>query len=140
MRTEVFGYSNDPKPWTNPFPERDTDDGIPGEDGFLWALRGGHMVSPSGWQLRPEATAGSKPTFFNSIPSHVRRLYFFWPVLPFLAFRRGRFGGYIGFKCFGFSDKAYKDFPGVNPEEIQEDNLALSGFTFRLSRNMKQGG
>ena len=132
----IFGYSNDPKPWTNPFPERDTEDGIPGADGFIFALRGGDMMSPSGWELRPEATAGAKPGFFNAIPKHVRRLYFWLPVLPFFSYRKGTFGFYIGWKAFGVDSAAYKDFPGVNPAEVHAGSIALSGFTARVTTKL----
>lgn len=133
----VFGLCNDPKSWTNPFPEADTVDGIKGADGFIIALRGGDTVSGAGWELRGEATAGSKPNYFNAIPSRVRRIFFWLPLLPFLSVRWGRFGFYIGFKVFGFDSPAYKDWPGVNPREVYEGSLALTGFTFRFTTKLR---
>lgn len=143
---KVFGWSNDPKPWTNPYPEADTDDGIPGEDGFIWALRGGDMMSPWGWQPRPETTTGAKLNFFNAIPTRTRRLYFAWPILPFFAYRKGRFGFYVGFKVFGVDSDKYKDFPGVHPSEVypesspgaDDGSQALGGFTWRFTTNLKK--
>lgn len=116
----VFGTSNDPLPWTNPFPTIDTDDGIPGEDGFIWALRGGDVCSPDSWGL----------------PVHVKRWYCRWPVLPFFSYRRGRFGFYIGWKCFGVDNVALKGFPSINQAEVYDGSVALQGFTWRFSLNL----
>lgn len=119
----VFGYSNDPQPWTNPFPADDTDDGFPGADGFIWALRGGDLCSPDSWK----------------VPTRVRRDYWRCPVLPFFSWRRGRFGFYIGWKVFGVDVEDLKKFPSVNPAEVYDGSAAMQGFTWRFTTKLEAG-
>ena len=122
---KVFGLSNDPQPWTNPFPAEDTNDGIPGVDGFIWALRGGDVLSPDSW---------SKPT-------RVQRRYFWLPVRWFFAFRKGRYGGYIGNgKVFGADGEQLKAFPSVNPAEVYPGSIAMQGFTWRFTNKLGVAG
>lgn len=115
------------QPLTSPFPLR---------NGLFFALRGGDHAHPSYFTLRPEATAGQEPGWFNAIPLHVRRLYFPFPVLPFLSARWGRFGFYVGWKAFGVDSEQYKDFPGVNPNEVFAGSVALQGCTIRFTRGL----
>lgn len=126
----VHGHATDPREtWTAPYPVA---------DGFKFRLLGGDMMSPWGWKLREEATAGSKPNFFNAIPERTRRLYFRIPCLPFVSFRIGRFGAYFGFKVFGVDSDAYKDYPGVHPSEVYVGSQAVSGFTMRFTGSLKK--
>lgn len=123
---KIFGRSNDPRPWTNPFPERDTRDGIPGTDGFLWALRGGDLVSP----------VGLTGSFFGPPPPAITRRWISRAVLPFFAARRGRFGFYVGWKAYGFDSPAYLKWPSITPADVFEGSIALQGFTMRFSGSL----
>lgn len=49
---------------------------------------------------------------------------------------RGRFGFYIGWKAFGADSDAYKDFPGINADEIYSGSVALTGFTARFTTKL----
>lgn len=98
------------QPLTSPFPVK---------DGWFFALRSGDFLSPDSWQ---------KPVF-------VRRDYLRMPR-PFLSFRRGRFGFYVGWKAFGVDNEDLKKFPSVNPAEVYVGSVALQGFTLRFSANV----
>lgn len=135
----VFGYATDDKSrWTAPFPEGPDCVELKLVQGTIlvgWKARllGGDMMSPWGWQLRPEATANTAPNFFNAIPERTRRLFLSFPCLPFFSVRIGRFGFYIGWKVFGVDSPAYKDYPGVNPSEVYDGSQAFSGLTMRFT-------
>lgn len=112
-------YASDPaQDITAPYPQRNGD----GRDGWFFALRGGDFFGVSGgW----------------TDPKHVYRDYFDIPR-PFLSWRRGRFGFYIGWKAWGPSDKkAFATFPGVNPAtEVWPGSLCLQGFTWRVTTHL----
>lgn len=107
----IFGLSNDPLPWTNPFPER---------DGVIWAFRGGDICSPDSWQS----------------PTHVRRFWAPIPWRPFFSYRKGRFGFYVGWKAFGVDGEHLKAFPSINPAEVYDGSYALQGFTIRFTNKL----
>lgn len=101
----------------------------------LW-WRGGNQFICRGFNtLRP----GGDPkggVFFNYLPDTTERVYHPRAVLPFFTWRAGRFGGYMGYKAYGFDSAAYLDFPGVNSFDVYTGSVALSGFTLRFSRNV----
>lgn len=86
----------------------------PWKPGFY--LRGGDVVRPlnGGW-LKP--------------PYPTRYWHFFCKlrVLPFLSVRIGRFGFYIGFKCFGVYHDQYKEWFRLEHQgDIDMESRALA--------------
>ena len=98
------------QPLTSPFPLR---------NGVFVALRTGDLCSPDSWHK----------------PVHVRRAWLRIPR-PFLSFRRGRFGFYVGWKVFGVDNESLKSFPSVNPAEVYAGSVAMQGCTLRFTRGL----
>jgi hypothetical protein len=105
---KVFGYCNDPLPWTNPFPER---------TGFIFALRGGDYYSPDSWTTPTDYTRG----------------YMSYPILPFFSARVGRFGFYIGWKVYGVDTENQRAMPGITDADVYDGSVAIQGFTLRFT-------
>lgn len=82
--------SNAAQAQTAPFPQ--------GGARFFFELRGGDVLHPLG------AGDWFAPPYFS------RWVRFFcpWPVLPFLSWKIGRYGGYIGAKAYGADSDAYR--------------------------------
>jgi len=86
---EVFGWrSNKNQDWTDPFPK---------ENGVYLSFRGGDVIQPwfGNWFKEP---------YFK----YVWHFFVKYPIMPFLSWKFGRFGGYLGCKCFGVDAEAYK--------------------------------
>ena len=84
------GISTDPaQPITAPFRTR---------NGVFFELRGGDICEPVGI-----ATNWFEPPF----PTRVIRKFCKWRVLPFLSWKFGTWGGYIGFKAYGVDAPIY---------------------------------
>ena len=96
--------TNRTQPATQPFPA---------SSGFFFELRGGDILHPWGkgeW---------FKPPYFASI----WRAWCAWCVLPFLSWRFGTIGGYVGFKVYGADSEAYRHWM---PEgDVYEGSQAL---------------
>lgn len=84
---------------------------------------GGEVVAPD-----------AKRDWFNAVPSAARREYVKAPILPFFSFGLWRWGGYIGWKLYGFDAPEYKDYPQVNPGDVQPGAQAMC-FSMRLTLN-----
>ena len=107
MNVVTTWQSRADQPLKSPFPVR---------DGFFFALRRGDIYSPDSW---------SSPTFVRRDRALIPR--------PFLSWRKGSAGFYIGWKAFGADLERYKAFPCTRPEDIGLDSAALQGFTWRFS-------
>ena len=107
----------------------------------LW-WRGGDIVSPdlANGTRRPGREADPRNNYFNTIPAAVRHAKIEKECLPFLTIRIGRFGVYAGWKAYGFDSDAYKDWPGINPAEVHEGSVALTGFTLRATTKLGTEG
>ena len=97
------------QPLTSPFPIK---------DGIVLAIRSGDLCSPDDWK----------------VPVRVRRAYVYWR--PFLSFRKGHFGFYIGWKVFGVDNEDLKKFSSINPSEVYVGSLAMQGFTWRFTTKL----
>lgn len=127
----VFGYATDPEAlWTAPFPEARV--------GFKARLLGGDLLSPdvSSGAMRPGREREGR-NWFTVIPDTVRRAVHGKPRKPFVSVRVGRFGFYLGHKVFGVDSEAYRDYPLVRPEDVYDGSRAITGFTARMSFNLK---
>lgn len=132
-RMQVFGFMTD-SAITAPFPAAP-------RGGVKFRLLGGTIYDPRGpYALRFNKLDGTpvpptaKPDWFNSIPAAAWSAFVRWPVLPFLSWGIGRWGGYVGFKAYGFDAPEYRDYPGVQPEDVRSGALALC-FSIRLTLN-----
>jgi len=111
------GFSTDPtQPITGPFPSR---------NGVFFELRGGDVAEPIGF-----GTNWFKPPY----PSHVLRFFCPWRVLPFLSWKLGSFGGYIGFKAYGVDAPEYPLWL-CKPEECYSGSVAMC-ITARLATTL----
>lgn len=73
------------------------------EPGFWWELRAGDICHPTGkgnWFT---------PPYFQ----HAWKWYCPWPILPYLSWRVGNKGGYMGFKIYGVDSPTYVDWAGA---------------------------
>lgn len=129
----VFGFMSDNAP-TAPFPSAP-------RAGVKFRLLGGDVYSPIGpWRMRKVKLGGAliapgtKPDWFNAVPKDARRGSMRLPVLPFFSFGLWRWGGYIGWKLYGFDAPEYQDFPRVVPGDVQPGAQALC-FSMRLTLN-----
>ena len=107
----ISGWTSNPsQPVTSPFPIA---------DGWFFALRTGDFFSVKGEWAKPE---------------HVYRGWCIVPR-PFVSFRRGSFGFYLGWKAWGPSDpESFKYFPGINPNiEVFPGSVCLQGLTIRFT-------
>lgn len=103
-------WANRPEqPLTSPFPVK---------GGWFVAVRSGDLCSPDDWEK----------------PVHVRRARVLFR--PFLSYRRGSFGFYVGWKAYGADNEDLKSFPSINPHEVYVGSAALQGFTWRFSRSL----
>ena len=95
MKVEIYARSkNDAdRPVTDPLPE---------SDGFYWRWVKGDVCDPwrdpDGW-------------FAPRLPTFTVRFWSYLP-LPFLAWRVGRWTGYIGFKVYGVDSEHYLGWLG----------------------------
>lgn len=110
MIVHTVHQSNPAQPLTKPFPV---------SDGAFFALRTGDLCSPNSW----------------AAPTRVRRAWLSIPR-PFLSWRRGARGFYVGWKVFGCDLDHYKAFPAINPAEVYRGSIAMQGFTIRFSTNI----
>ena len=115
---KVFGWASNKQSWSKPFPAK--------SKGLYLSFRGGDVIRPYGsgnWFAEP---------FY--------RTYWRWhckyAVLPFFSCRWGRYGMYIGAKCFGVDHEAYKNW--LPPEEVYDGSRALA-LSFRFSTTVQDG-
>jgi len=116
----IIHYRSDPeRGLTDPLPEK--------KWSFVFRLYSGDICDPSkiAQLLYKESWFGPK------FPSRVWRAFCKWPVLPFIAWRCNKHGGYIGFKLYGMDSSQYKEWPvGIKPEDVFDGSQALC-LTFR---------
>jgi hypothetical protein len=96
--------TNSAHPSTDPF--RKT-------NGIFLELRGGDVNHPLGdgnW---------FKPPYFG----RVFKMFISLPLLPFLSWKFGTWGGYCGFKIYGVDSPAYKEW--MNPDDVYDGSQAL---------------
>jgi hypothetical protein len=82
--------TNAAQPLTSPFPLK---------NGVFFELRGGDICEPVGFNSN---------WFEPPFPSRVIRKFCAWRVLPFLSWKFGTWGGYIGFKAYGVDSPIYQ--------------------------------
>lgn len=105
MKAIVLNILN-PLPLTQPFPDK---------TGLHLSLRGGDVVYPRGpgnWFAAP---------YFD--PAKVIHFFLRWPLIPFVSWRIGKRGGYIGAKGFGVDSDAYKNW--LPPAEVYPGSQAV---------------
>lgn len=104
----IRGYSSDPaRSLMDPLLEN--------RWSIFFELRGGDVCDPlnGNWFSAP-------------YPTRVWRWFCKRPVLPFLAWRLGKKGGYIGFKAYGVDSPEYRNWPaGILPEDVFDGSQAL---------------
>jgi len=109
----VCHYRNDP--------ERSLTDPLPEKNGFVFRLLSGDICSPMFREFRKEHW------FVPTYPTWVWRAFCKLPILPFIAWRIGNKGGYIGFKTYGVDSDAYKLWThGIKPEDVYDGSYALT--------------
>lgn len=81
--------------------------------GIFIELRGGDFCHP----------LGSGNWFAPPYFSRVLRFFLGVPLLPFISWRIGNVGGYIGAKCYGVDSPAYKNW--LPAEDVFEGSQAL---------------
>lgn len=103
----VFGLATDSLPYNDPFPQK---------SGVIFRLLGGMVIRPwdGNWLKEP-------------YPTQVGYWNCKLPILPFLSVKIGRFGFYIGFKCFNLGHEQYKEWmdKGII-SEFGENHYALT--------------
>lgn len=99
------------QPLTSPFPLR---------NGVFVALRSGDFYSPDSWKV-DEVTKYKRGTVRNR---------------PFVSFRMGRFGFYVGWKVYGADTDNQRKMPGILPEDVYEGSVAMQGCTIRFTRGL----
>lgn len=115
MKVERVWSNRPDHPATSPFPI---------EDGFLLELRRGDVLDP---YFDPDGWFGIKKPFFT--------LRFRLRIpLPYIAFRRGRYGFYLGPKIYGVDSAAYAG-QFVEASEVYAGSQAMC-FTARFSRRV----
>ena len=98
-----FGNKLD-RPGTDPLLE---------ENGFWWELRAGDICHPQG-----EGDWFDPPYFAKVFYAFIK-----YPILPFISWKLGTWGGYAGFKIYGVDAEAYKNY--MKPEEVYEGSKAM---------------
>ena len=96
--------TNKEHPLTSPFPLT---------NGVFIELRGGNICDPvfgGNW-------------FSEPYPKHVLRFFCPWAILPFISWRFGNRGGYIGLKAYGADPEAYLNW--MPKEDVYEGSQAL---------------
>ena len=100
-------------------------------NGITFDLRGGDVVQPLALTVKnPDGTS----VWYT--PPGFKRVLHFWmplPLLPWLSARFGRFGVYMGAKCFGMDLPEYPDTLHVSEGEIYEGSKAIMLFTMRFT-------
>ena len=113
----IRGWSTDrTRPLTDPLLEK---------NGLFIEFRGGDVLDPV--QI-------SGNWFTPPFPSRVLRFFCKYPIFPFISYRLGKKGGYIGAKAYGADSEAYKNW--MKPEEVYDGSRALC-FSFRPFASMK---
>lgn len=109
----VTHYSNRKnQPLTSPFPVT---------DGWFFAIRSGDFYSPNSWKT-------DEVTMFTRGKISRR---------PYLSYRRGRFGFYVGWKVYGVDTENQDLMPGIHDEDTYPGSVALQGCTIRFSTSIK---
>lgn len=108
----ICHYKNDDQPLTSAYPAK---------NGVLVRFCSGNVLDPyfGNWFKEP---------YFKVI---IR--YFTTWRLPYFSFRLGRFGGYVGFQCYGVDSPQYLNF--LPAKDVYDGSLALS-LTIRLTTNV----
>ena len=104
-------------------------------NGVSLYFRGGDVYRPdirNGWPRR--GYEDDDRDWFNTHPKSAWRWHCKWPVLPFLTFKWGSFGMYVGFKAFGVDSEAYRDFPLMQRADVYNGSVALTP-SIRFSRS-----
>lgn len=94
--------------------------------GITLALRWGDVLHPLGkgdW---------FNPPYFK----HILRFYCPLPLLPFISWRFGKVGGYLGAKAYGADSDAYKNW--MPPQDVYPGSVALQ-FSIRLYASLEPG-
>ena len=109
----IIHYRSDPeRGLTDPLPEK--------KWSFVFRLYSGDICSPV------LGTFFGEKWFEPPFPKYVWRSFCKWPVLPFIAWRCNKHGGYIGFKLYGMDSPQYKEWPvGIKPEDVFDGSQAL---------------
>lgn len=104
MKVEVIFRSDPLRPLTDPLPEA---------NGIVFRLVRGDVLDPL---FDPDGWFGvAKPLFVLRFRSKV--------PLPFLAWRLGRWTGYVGFKVYGVDSPSYVPWAGA--AEVYEGSQAM---------------
>ena len=114
----IIHYQSDPeRGLTDPLPEK--------KWSFVFRLYSGDICSPV------LGTFFGEKWFEPPFPKYVWRAFCKWPILPFIAWRCNKRGGYLGFKLYGVDSPAYKRWPvGIKPEDVYDGSQSLC-VTFR---------
>lgn len=94
---------------------------FPMTDGWWLMLNKGDLYSPDSW-------ADTKRCY---------RTFVRWIPRPFLAYRKGSFGFYVGWKIWGCDTDPQLKQIGINPKEVFPGSIAMQGCTIRFSENVK---
>jgi hypothetical protein len=86
---------------------------FPATTGVFIELRGGDICHPQG------TGEWFKPPYF----ARVFRAFCRWPICPFISWRFGSHGGYIGAKAYGVDSPAYNNW--LPPEEVYDGSQAI---------------
>ena len=100
------------QPLTKPFPAT---------DGWLLALRTGDLYSPDSW----------------AHTTRVYRSFVRWIPRPFLAWRRGKLGFYVGWKVWGCDTEKQIGALGIAEREVYPGSVAMQGCTMRFSTSVE---
>ncbi len=105
--------TNQLQPATSPHPLK---------TGVFFELRGGDFLHPLGRGKNADGTS----RWFN-LPGFKKAVRFYcpWRILPFLSWRVGKHGGYIGAKIYGVDSPAYKKTLPVEEGEVFDGSLAM---------------
>lgn len=98
--------------WSNK-PERSVTDPLLEDNGLWIEFRGGDVCDPffGNW-------------FEPPWPKLVWRWYCQWPILPWISWKLGKKGGYIGFKAYGADNDPYINWIKP-PSEVYPGSQAL---------------
>lgn len=104
MKVTCHYRTDTERPLTDPLPEK--------KWSFVFRLYSGDICDPfdGNWFTPP-------------YPKRIWRAHCKWPVLPFIAWRLGKRGGYIGFKLYGADAPAYLNW--MKPEDVREGSQAV---------------
>ncbi len=99
-------------------PSRPLKDPLLESNGIFIEFRGGDFCDPiDGGQW-----------FGPKYPKKFLRFFLAYPLIPFISWRAGNRGGYLGAKAYGADPEVYKSW--MNPEDVYEGSNALC-FSFR---------